>query len=380
MIEVKHLTKRYGNTAVVDDLSFRVEQGQIYGFLGPNGAGKSTTMNMITGYIAATEGEILINGHNILTEPKQAKASLGYLPEIPPLYPEMTVHEYLTFVAELKGISGEQRAEEVAQAEKTLHIEDVSSRLIRNLSKGYRQRVGFAQALLGMPEILILDEPTVGLDPLQIIEIRQLIKDLGEKHTIILSSHILSEVSAICDHILIIQNGHLVADDTTENLLSRSESLEELFLELTSEEEKAAALESAIQDADAGDSSGNEEAEAGPDDTGAKDGTKLMDTGKSEDAGKTEDTDTDIMEEGTPSKILSSAKKVHTPDDLPEEHELAAEKTVGERIRQPEEKPVDRDGQQPDGGAVGETEPDAELQKPDDEIREGEEATDESNL
>ncbi len=218
MIEVKNLTKKYGNNIAVDNLSFTIDKGKIYGFLGPNGAGKSTTMNMITGYIAATEGEVAINGFDIIRESKKAKACIGYLPEIPPLYQDMTVNEYLNFAAELKGIKKAERSKSVAEAEETMRISDVSGRLIKNLSKGYKQRVGLAQAIIGLPEILILDEPTAGLDPKQIIEIRDLIKELGEKHTIIMSSHILSEVSAVCDHIMIISKGRLAASDTAENL------------------------------------------------------------------------------------------------------------------------------------------------------------------
>nr|WP_317363394.1 ABC transporter ATP-binding protein [uncultured Blautia sp.] len=218
MIEVRNLVKKYGNHVAVDHLNFTVEKGKIYGFLGPNGAGKSTTMNMITGYIASTEGDILIDGHNILEEPEEAKKRIGYLPEIPPLYQDMTVREYLEFVAELKSIPREKKKSNIEEVMSTTKIEDVKNRLIKNLSKGYKQRVGLAQALLGYPEIIILDEPTVGLDPKQIIEIRDLIKGLGRKHTVILSSHILSEVSAVCDHVLIIDKGKLVASDSPENL------------------------------------------------------------------------------------------------------------------------------------------------------------------
>ena len=218
MIEVRNLVKKYGQQTAVDHLNFTVEQGKIYGFLGPNGAGKSTTMNMITGYIASTEGEILIDGHNILEEPEEAKKKIGYLPEIPPLYVDMTVSEYLKFVSELKSIPKEKRSGNINEVMSTTKLQSVKDRLIKNLSKGYRQRVGLAQALLGYPEIIILDEPTVGLDPKQIIEIRDLIKSLGNKHTVILSSHILSEVSAVCDHVLIIDKGKLVASDTPENL------------------------------------------------------------------------------------------------------------------------------------------------------------------
>ena len=218
MIEVRNLVKKYGNHVAVDHLNFTVEKGKIYGFLGPNGAGKSTTMNMITGYIASTEGDILIDGHNILEEPEEAKKRIGYLPEMPPLYQDITVREYLEFAAELKSIPKEKKKSNIEEVMSTTKIEDVKNRLIKNLSKGYKQRVGLAQALLGYPEIMILDEPTVGLDPKQIIEIRDLIKGLGRKHTVILSSHILSEVSAVCDHVLIIDKGRLVASDSPENL------------------------------------------------------------------------------------------------------------------------------------------------------------------
>lgn len=218
MIEVRNLVKKYGNHVAVDHLDFTVEKGKIYGFLGPNGAGKSTTMNMITGYIASTEGEILIDGHNILEEPEKAKKCIGYLPELPPLYQDMTVMEYLKFVAELKSIPKAEIEKNISEVMSTTKLDEMKNRLIKNLSKGYKQRVGLAQALLGYPEIIILDEPTVGLDPKQIIEIRDLIKSLGEKHTVILSSHILSEVSAVCDYVLIIDHGRLVASDSPENL------------------------------------------------------------------------------------------------------------------------------------------------------------------
>lgn len=218
MIEVKNLVKDYGGHLAVDHLNFTIEDGQIYGFLGPNGAGKSTTMNIMTGYIGATEGDVLINGHNILEEPEEAKKCIGYLPELPPLYVDMTVMEQLEFAAELKRIPKKERKSAIGEVVALAKLEDVQGRLIRNLSKGYRQRVGLAQAVLGMPPVIILDEPTVGLDPKQIIEIRDMIRELGEKHTVILSSHILSEVSAVCDHILIIDRGKLIASDTPENL------------------------------------------------------------------------------------------------------------------------------------------------------------------
>lgn len=218
MIEVKNLVKKYGDYVAVDHLSFTVEEGHIYGFLGPNGAGKSTTMNMITGYIGPTEGSIMINGHDMLENPEEAKKCIGYLPEIPPLYTDMTPLEYLRFAAELKGIAKAQREDEVKKVIADAKLEDVADRLIRNLSKGYKQRVGLAQALLGYPEVIILDEPTVGLDPAQIIEMRGLIRSLGKKHTVILSSHILSEISAVCDDVLILSHGKLVASDTTDHL------------------------------------------------------------------------------------------------------------------------------------------------------------------
>ena len=218
MIKVTNLTKRYGKHVAVDNLSFHVEKGQIYGFLGPNGAGKSTTMNMMTGYLAATEGTVVINGKDIQKEPEEAKKCIGYLPELPPVYMDMTVKEYLNFVAELKKIPKAQRASQVAKVMEMTQITDMQSRLIKNLSKGYRQRVGLSQAILGDPAVIILDEPMVGLDPKQIIEIRDLIRSLAEEHTVILSSHILSEVSAICDHIMIIAKGKLVASDSPEGL------------------------------------------------------------------------------------------------------------------------------------------------------------------
>ena len=218
VIEVNNLVKRYGDHTAVDHLSFKIEKGKIYGFLGPNGAGKSTTMNIITGYIASTEGTVSIDGHDILEEPEKAKKCIGYLPEQPPLYFDMTVLEYMKFAADLKKIPKNKRNEMIEEVMDTVKITDMKNRLIKNLSKGYRQRVGLAQAILGYPDVIILDEPTVGLDPKQIIEIRDLIKNLKKKHTVILSSHILSEVSAVCDYVLIISHGKLVASDTPENL------------------------------------------------------------------------------------------------------------------------------------------------------------------
>ena len=252
MIEVRNLVKKYGQQTAVDHLNFTVEQGKIYGFLGPNGAGKSTTMNMITGYIASTEGEVYINGYNIFEEPEKAKKCIGYLPEIPPIYPEMTVWEYLSFAAELKKIPKGEREKEICNVISQTKMEDMNHRLIRNLSKGYKQRVGLAQALLGYPEIIILDEPTVGLDPKQIIEIRDLITGLSKRHTVILSSHILSEVSAVCDYVLIIDHGKLVASDTPDNLSKLMLGSNSLELTVKGQEEdirKALDLVEHIEDA-----------------------------------------------------------------------------------------------------------------------------------
>lgn len=247
MIEVRNLTKIYGDHAAVSDLSFTIEKGQIYGFLGPNGAGKSTTMNMMTGCLAATSGDVKIGGYDIVEQPQEAKKLIGYLPEIPPLYPDLTPAEYLRFVAEAKGVSKKDIPAQIAHAMEVTQITDVKDRLCKNLSKGYKQRVGIAQALLGQPEIIILDEPTVGLDPKQIIEIRDLIRELGKDHTVILSSHILSEVQAVCETILIINHGKLVACDTAENLETFFSG--KLTLKLTCDcgLEKASAIVSSVE-------------------------------------------------------------------------------------------------------------------------------------
>ena len=218
MIEVRDLVKRYGDHTAVDHLSFTVEDGQIYGFLGPNGAGKSTTMNIMTGYIGPTSGSVLINGHDVTDEPETAKACIGYLPEVPPLYPDMTVREYLSFAADLKRIPKDARGSEVDRVIAATHIEAMENRLTANLSKGYRQRVGVAQAILGSPSIVILDEPTIGLDPSQILEMRDLIRSLAREHTVIISSHILAEIQAVCDHVLIINRGQFVASGTLAEL------------------------------------------------------------------------------------------------------------------------------------------------------------------
>lgn len=248
MIEVSHLTKKYGNHIAVDDLSFQVEKGQVYGLLGKNGAGKSTTMNILTGFLGATEGKVTIDGHDIYEEAEEAKKCIGYLPEIPPLYDSMTVSEYLYFAAELKKIPKQERQKQVEEVMDLTGVTEYGSRLIANLSKGYKQRVGLAQAVLGYPPILILDEPTVGLDPKQMIEIRELIRNLSKNHTIILSSHILTEVSAVCDYILIIADGRLVASDKTENLekmLDHGEGRLELSVKGEKEE-----IEDALKDID----------------------------------------------------------------------------------------------------------------------------------
>ncbi len=247
MIEVSHLTKQYGNHLAVDDVSFTVADGQICGLLGPNGAGKSTIMNILTGYLSATSGQVTVAGHPLPEEADAAKACVGYLPEQPPLYPEMTVQEYLTFAAELKGVKKAERKEQVCRAARRTGLEAVLPRLIRSLSKGYKQRVGIAQALLGSPRLIILDEPTVGLDPAQVIEIRKLIRELGRAHTVILSSHTLSEVQAVCRQILILSKGHLAAAGSLEELTADGKSLEEVFLELTDGEPEEATGEEEVE-------------------------------------------------------------------------------------------------------------------------------------
>ena len=218
MISVEHLTKAYGEHVAVKDITFSLEKGTICGFLGPNGAGKSTTMNMITGYLAPTFGNVIIEGENMQKSPQKAKKFIGYLPEIPPVYPDMTVTEYLDFVCDIKGVPKKDKAAEILRVTTKTSLVDVKDRLIKNLSKGYRQRVGISQALVGNPPLLILDEPTVGLDPRQIVDIRKLILELKEDHVVILSTHILSEVEEVCDKILIVSHGHIVADDTPQNL------------------------------------------------------------------------------------------------------------------------------------------------------------------
>lgn len=219
MIEVKHLTKQYGTRKAIDDISFSINQGEVIGFLGPNGAGKTTTMNIMTGFIAATSGDVTINGIDVVAEPEQAKANIGYLPDTPPVYGDMRVIEYLNFVADIKGVK-KGRKEMLQYVMEQVSIDDISRRLIKNLSRGYKQRVGLAQAMVGEPKVIIMDEPTIGLDPKQIIEMRDVVKNLGKKHTVILSSHIMQEVSAVCDRVMIINKGKIVATGTPETLSS----------------------------------------------------------------------------------------------------------------------------------------------------------------
>ncbi|MBQ8799428.1 MAG: ABC transporter ATP-binding protein [Lachnospiraceae bacterium] len=238
MIEAIGLVKEYGDHVAVDHLNFTVEKGQILGFLGPNGAGKSTTMNMLTGYISATEGTILVNGYDMLEEPELAKKSIGYLPEQPPVYPDMTVTEYLKFVTELKKVPRKDREQEVERVIEVTQLQEMRNRLTQHLSKGYRQRVGIAQALIGNPEVIILDEPTVGLDPKQIIEIRDLMRSLAKEHTVLLSSHIMQEISAVCDHIMIISHGKLVLSGTPEELQKKANQGENLELEVLGTKEQ----------------------------------------------------------------------------------------------------------------------------------------------
>ncbi len=250
-LEINNLSKVYPNGAGINDISFTIEDHGVYGLLGNNGAGKSTFMNCLTGYLASSSGSATINGFDILKDAEKAKSQFGYLPEIPPVYNDMTVDEYLMFCAELKKISKDKRAEAVADVKEKAKLNDVAGRLINNLSKGYKQRVGLAQAILGYPELIILDEPSVGLDPEQIIEMREFIASLKKDHTVILSSHILSEVQAICDYVFIINNGKLICKDSVENLSERynTSSLEDIFLEITHEAMKEAEREAAEREA-----------------------------------------------------------------------------------------------------------------------------------
>lgn len=250
MIEVSNLVKKYGDHTAVDHLSFQIEKGKIYGFLGPNGAGKSTTMNMITGYIASTEGKVMIDGHDILEEPESAKKCIGYLPEMPPLYFDMTVFEYMKFAADLKKIPRNQKDKQIKEVMDMVKITDMKDRLIKNLSKGYRQRTGLAAAILDFPDIIILDEPTVGLDPKQIIEIRELIRTLAKDHTVILSSHILAEVQEICDDILIISKGKLIAEGSPDELEELTHGKETIELTILADETSVKQVLSDFSDID----------------------------------------------------------------------------------------------------------------------------------
>ena len=248
MIEVKNVTKKYGDFTAVDNITFNVKDGEVVGLLGQNGAGKSTTMNMITGFIEPTEGTIIINGYDIMKKSLKAKKQIGYMPENVPLYPELTVKEFVSYMAELKLVGRKERKQEVENAIKETGLEEVKNKLIRNLSRGYKQRVSMAGALVGNPEVLILDEPTVGLDPKQIIEIRNLIKNLGKKHTVILSSHILSEISQICERVVILNKGKIVAIDTPENLEEKTKEQNVLFVTVEDKEEKMSSLKEKITD------------------------------------------------------------------------------------------------------------------------------------
>lgn len=248
MIEVKNVTKKYGNFTAVDNITFNVKDGEVVGLLGQNGAGKSTTMNMITGFIEPTEGTIIINGYDIMKKSLKAKKQIGYMPENVPLYPELTIKEFVSYMAELKLVGRKERKQEVENAIKETGLEEVKNKLIRNLSRGYKQRVSMAGALVGNPEVLILDEPTVGLDPKQIIEIRNLIKNLGKKHTVILSSHILSEISQICERVVILNKGKIVAIDTPENLEEKTKEQNVLFVTVEDKEEKMLSLKEKITD------------------------------------------------------------------------------------------------------------------------------------
>ena len=248
MIEVKNITKKYGNFTAVENINFTVNDGEIVGLLGPNGAGKSTTMNMITGFIEPTEGEIIVNGYNISKKPKKAKMQIGYMPENVPLYTDLTVKEFVSYMAELKLVEKNKRKEEIEQAIKETGLEEVQNKLIRNLSRGYKQRVSMAGALVGNPEVLILDEPTVGLDPKQIIEIRNVIKELGKKHTVILSSHILPEVSQICEKVIIINKGKIVAIDTPENLEEKTRENNVLYVTVEDVQNKMQNIKNKIKE------------------------------------------------------------------------------------------------------------------------------------
>lgn len=337
MIQVENLVKRYGGHVAVDGMSFIVEEGKIYGFLGPNGAGKTTTMNVMTGYIAADGGTVVIGGHDILKEPLAAKACIGYLPEVPPLYPDMTVREFLLFAAELKKVPKAERKRQVEALEERLSLSDMSRRLIRNLSKGYKQRVGLAQALLGDPKVLILDEPMVGLDPKQIIEMRDLIKGLAGKHTVILSSHILSEISAVCDHILIISKGKLAASGSPEELQKMMQGTAELAVTVIGEQEQAKAVLEQIG-----------EIERFTFEDGGEEGSILIHIETKDDADIRKTLSVALAGAGMP--ILSMNRSEKSLEDIflelteAEEGEESAEKTEQEDEAGPAEAPEKEDG------------------------------------
>jgi ABC-2 type transport system ATP-binding protein len=259
LIQVENVTKKYGQRVAVDRLNFTVNRGEVLGFLGPNGAGKSTTMNIITGYLSATEGSVKLDGHDILEQPREVKKQIGYMPELPPLYLDMTVRDYLSFVCDIKGVARSRRKENLERSMEMSKIADVRGRLIKNLSKGYKQRVGIAQALIGTPPVLILDEPTIGLDPQQIIETRNLIRALGKEHTIILSSHILPEVQAVCSRVLIINKGKIVASDTAENLSRGMTGDNRLSIRVAGEEREALAIARGVPQVVKADSIGSRE-------------------------------------------------------------------------------------------------------------------------
>lgn len=248
MIEVKNVTKKYPNIKAVDNISFTIKDGEVVGFLGPNGAGKTTTMNMITGFIEPTEGQIIINGFDIVKKSKKAKKQIGYMPEGVPLYTELTAREFVNYMAELKDVKAKERKEAVEKALEETGLKDVQNKLIKNLSRGYKQRVSMAGALVGNPEVIILDEPTVGLDPKQITEIRSLIKELGKKHTVILSSHILSEVSQICERVIIINHGKIVAIDTPENLENKTKEKNTILVTVEDKNEKMKNLKEEVKE------------------------------------------------------------------------------------------------------------------------------------
>ena len=355
MIQVKKLVKKYGGHVAVDDLTFTVEQGKIYGFLGPNGAGKTTTMNVMTGYIAANGGTVIIDGHDILKEPLKAKACIGYLPEVPPLYPDMTVREFLLFAAELKKLPKTERKKQVQELMERLELDEMKNRLIRNLSKGYRQRVGLAQALVGNPKVLILDEPMVGLDPKQIIEMRDLIKGLAGEHTVILSSHILSEISAVCDHIMIISRGKLAASGSPDELQKMMQGTAQLVVTVIGEQEQArGVLERMEKVSDFAFEDGGEE------------GSILIRLSVKEDADIRKELSVALSGAGMP--VLSMNRSEKSLEDIfPELTEVETE-TVEEEDETDDEESEDGKGEDTDAESGEETDKD------------GEEETDESDI